>query len=441
MSNKPVIAVLGASGLIGHELACGLLRAGFDVVALARRFTPAQKSVLGAAALETPIVDLDAAALTELLRAHDVDLVVNAIGVLQDGAGGTTGDVHAGFAARLLAALQAQDKPALLVQVSIPGADAYDTTPFARTKREAEHMIKSSGVPYVILRPGFVVAPAAYGGSALIRALAALPFSLPAAEGARVFAAVDVNDISRSVEWLAARWAEGRRDFAESWDVMERAPRNVSGVVAAFGARFGGPAARFALPDWLMSLGAKLGDLSMHLGWTPPIRTTALAELRRGVSGDPRAWIAATGLEPTSLQEMLALLPATVQERWFARLFLLKAGVIGWLALFWIVSGLIALLPAFSAAKAILTTHGFSPEMAGILTVLTSLADIAIGFGIAFRRTCRKALWAGILLSAGYLASSVFVTPELWLDPVGSLVKTPSSLVLMLVAVGILEDR
>jgi hypothetical protein len=35
----------------------------------------------------------------------------------------------------------------------------------------------------------------------------------------------------------------------------------------------------------------------------PPMRTTAIAELRRGVSGDPADWIAATGIVPKRIEQ------------------------------------------------------------------------------------------------------------------------------------------
>ena len=47
-------------------------------------------------------------------------------------------------------------------------------------------------------------------------------------------------------------------------------------------------------PAFLIDLGARLGDFASRLGWMPPLRSTAIAELRRGVTGDPAAWIAAT---------------------------------------------------------------------------------------------------------------------------------------------------
>ena len=66
--------------------------------------------------------------------------------------------------------------------------------------------------------------------------------------------------------------------------------------------------------------------------------------MRRGVAGDPAAWMAATGIVPKTLAQAVGQRTATIQDKWFARLFLIKALVIASLVLFWIVSGFIALV-------------------------------------------------------------------------------------------------
>ena len=91
------------------------------------------------------------------------------------------------------------------MHISIPGAATEDRTAFSATKREAERLIAASGVAYAILRPGFVIAPSAYGGSAMVRALAALPLQLPATEASTPFQPVTVEDVSATIAWLAAR--------------------------------------------------------------------------------------------------------------------------------------------------------------------------------------------------------------------------------------------
>ncbi len=439
----PRIVILGASGLIGGALANLLAQESFDVVGIARRFDAAQRAGLFEA-VEAPVVDLGfedlgADDLGALLDTHRADIVVNCLGVLQDGPGGGAEDVHHAFVARLVQALGARD--ALLVHVSIPGDPDEDRTDFARTKRSAEAAIAASPVAHAILRPGFVLAPVAYGGSALMRALAALAVDLPRREAGQPFAATDIDDLARTVAFLAKSWRDGRRDWRVAWDVMEREAGTVGDVLAAMRQRIGGPRPLFRLPGPLMALGARAGDVAGHLGWSPPIRSTALAEMRRGVAGDPQPWIDATGIAPTPLATSLARLPFGVQEKWFARLYLLKALVLVVLSLFWIVSGLIALTVSFEAASQVLQAAGIGPGAASVLTVVTGLADVAIGIAIAWQRTSRLGLMAGILLSAGYLLGSLVLLPALWLDPLGAMVKTVPALVLMLVALAIGHKR
>ncbi len=440
-SPGPVVAVLGAGGLVGDGIATGLEAAGRSVVPIARRFTAAQSRFWRARAVSTPIVDLSLEELTRLLDDHRVDVVVNCLGVLQDGPRGGTDQVHRAFVERLVAAIRAAARGTLLVHVSIPGTPTDDTTDFARTKRAADEVICASDLSFAILRPGFVVAPIAYGGSALIRALAALPVGLPAREASRPFAATGIDDLVRTVAVLADRHAAGDRPIRAVWDVMEERPGTVGDVVAAFRDRFGGPSARFALPQWSLALGARIGDLAARIGWAPPIRSTALAEMRRGVAGDPGEWIAALGLDPISLADALRRIPASVQERWFARLYLLKAGLIGGMALFWLISGGVALTVSFGAARSILVDHGLPSALATVVTVVTSLADMAIGLAILRRASCRTGLLAGIGLALAYAAGSVVLTPEMWLDPVGSLVKILPAILAMAAALAVLDDR
>jgi uncharacterized protein YbjT (DUF2867 family) len=410
-------------------------------VAIARKFSAAQKNAIGPAARERPIVELTADELSQSFAEWGIEIVVNCVGVLQDGARGSSQVVHRAFVERLATSLGSIGTSVLLVHVSIPGTSQDDPTSFSRTKRAAERAIASGSLPFVILRPGFVIAPRAYGGSALIRALAALPLDLPLHETSRPFAVTDVTDIARTVAVIARRWARGERACSAIWDVMADQPSTLGGVIEAFRIQFGGPNARITLPSWLLETGAKAGDLASCLGWTPPMRSTALQEIRRGVTGEPTPWILATGIEPISLAFAVRQLPATVQEQWFARLYLLKALVLAALVVFWAVSGAIALTIAFNSAAAILTSHGFPPLLANAVTVASSVVDISIGLAIAFKKTCRIGLFAGIAVSIFYMVGATVLAPEMWIEPLGALVKTGPAIVLMLVALAALENR
>ncbi len=68
-----------------------------------------------------PVMSMEAVALARLLRDHRIDVVVNCLGVLQDGPGSDTAVVHCDFVARLLQAIRDSDREIRLVHISIPG--------------------------------------------------------------------------------------------------------------------------------------------------------------------------------------------------------------------------------------------------------------------------------------------------------------------------------
>jgi uncharacterized protein YbjT (DUF2867 family) len=343
---------------------------------------------------------------------------------------------------RLLEAIRGSGRAVRLVHISIPGATDEDRTAFSRTKREAERLIAASAIPYTILRPGFVIAPSAYGGSAMLRALAAFPLQLPTDEAVTPFQPVAIEDIAATIAWLAGRDIDDTVAGGVSWDLMQPQPITLGNVIDQFRWSLGtSRMPRINLSGFLLDLGAKLGDLANGLGWTPPMRTTAIAELRRGVTGDPSAWMAATGIVPKTLAQAVGARPATIQDKWFARLFLLKALVIASLVVFWTMSGFISLVISYDAAARILRAHGFPPSSVAPVTILTSLMDVGIGILIAFRRSCAVGLIAGIVASLGYMVGAAMLTPDLWIEPLGALVKTGPAIVLMLVALLTLDNR
>jgi uncharacterized protein YbjT (DUF2867 family) len=430
------ILVLGASGLIGRFVTDDLRARGFHVTGVARKFAASQKST--SFDLERPILSMESGALAQLIEDQASELIVNCLGVLQDGAGSDTRAVHRDFVERLLQAIKAGGRAVRLVQISIPGSADDDRTAFSTTKREAERLIAASGVPYAILRPGFVIAPSAYGGSAMLRALAAFPLDVSTREAATPFQPVAVEDIAATIAWLAEHKAAGD----VTWDLMQPQPITLGAVIEQFRWSLGtATGSRIALPAFMLDLGARLGDLASRLGWSPPMRSTAIAELRRGVTGDPSPWMTATGIAPITIEQRIGSRTATIQDKWFARLFLIKALTILSLALFWILSGFIALIISYDAAAAILTAHHFPPALVHPFTVGSSVMDMTVGGLIAFRRTSAAGLIAGIVVSLGYMAGAALLTPDLWIEPLGALVKTGPAIVLMVVALLTLDNR
>ena len=95
------------------------------------------------------------------------------------------------------------------------------------------------------------------------------------------------------------------------YDLVEDEAHSLAAVVAAFRAWLGEPPVRtLVVPRWLGQIAFLAGDALGLLGWRPPVRTTALASLEAGITGDPKPWIGITGRHLTPLAEILRRVPA-----------------------------------------------------------------------------------------------------------------------------------
>lgn len=426
------VLLTGATGFIGSAILCRLQSHGHKVVGVTRRRGPTTNRLHPEGWVE---LDIARATAVDWRRALEgVDAVVNCAGVLQDGGSDSTLAVHRDGPATLFEACQASGVRKI-VQISAIGAELDAPTEFQRTKALGDAELMRRDLDWLVLRPAIVVGAAAYGGSALLRALAAIPI-LPrvATRGRLQF--VQVDDVAETVARLLHPDAPSRTTLELA------APEAVTfdEAVALYRQWLGYAPARRVGGGWLLPLVFRLGDLAGRLGWRPPVRTTARLELERGVRGDGAAWTALTGIHPQSLQGSLAERPASVQERWFAGLYLLKPLLLGGLSLFWIVTALIAAGPAFQAARRLMIEAG-GGDLAGPAVWAGVAADLVVGVSLAFRRTARAALWGGIAVSCAYLAGGALLAPGLWVDPLGPMTKILPVILSHLACLAILDDR
>lgn len=428
------ILLLGAYGLIGTGVAQALAAAGHEIVAFGRSARAAGK--LGAS-YDWVIGDmrdhLDADSWQPLLEG--VDVVVNAAGALQDGPDDDLEAVHH-FAIKALARACA-GSGASLIQISASGATLEANTEFMRSKARGDAAIGASGCKHFILRPGLVLAEAAYGGTLLLRQLAAVPWVQPVALGKTQVQTVSLPDVARAVlECVEGRVPEG------AYDLVEKTPHKLRDVLRHMRSWLGFQPARLTipLPKLLLWPVAKMADGLGWLGWRSPLRSTAVATLKGGVLGDAAAWNA-TGAAPMGdMAATLATLSARAEDRLAARMALLMPLVVAVLAVFWLASGLVGLWKMSDAAE-VLTQVGWAQPMALASVGVFAVLDIALGLLVLVRKHAAKALWGMIGVSLFYLLSASVVTPALWLDPLGPLVKVLPSVALALVALPMLETR
>ncbi|RJF88832.1 SDR family oxidoreductase [Oleomonas cavernae] len=429
------IVVVGAYGLIGSYVTARLLVDGHDLVGAGRDIGAARRRAPEVSWVEADLRTTSVEAWAALLRGADA--LVNCAGALQDSPRDDLHAVHLEGVRRLAAACRIAGVRRL-VHLSAAGVAAGRGTAFNQTKLAAEVLLAGEDLDWIILRPGLVLAPAAYGGTALLRGLAAFPYVVPAVYPASVVQVVSVEDVAAAVERAVAPATPAR----VSVDLLHGEVLTFEAMVLELRRWLGlAPARLVPLPAVLARAAARLSDGLAYLGWRSPMRSAALEQLRLGIQGDAGAAGHHLGLTLRSLRQMLNGWPAGVQERWFAKAYFLKPAILAALGLFWFLSGLISLAVAFPEAASVLTLAGVSPPLAKGAVIVGAAVDMALGLAVAVRRWARPALQGMLLVSAAYLLGGTLVQPGLWLDPLGPLLKIVPAALLAAAALALLDER
>lgn len=430
------VLVIGAYGLIGAACLARLHRDGHEVVGAGRALAAARRRAPYARWVEADFRSLTLAG-DWLPLIDGIDVVVNCVGVLQDGARDDVQRVHVAATTALFAACE-HSTVRRVIHMSALGAAHEGPTPFARSKAEAEDDLMARDVDWVILRPGLVLAPAVYGGTAMLRGLAGLPLVTPLVEAEAKLQVIGIDDLAETV----ARCVEADGALNARWDVAHPQVLTLGTIVTALRGWLGfPPRPLWRLPREFGATIAVAADVLGYLGWRSPARSTALKQLAAGVVGDPSPWIEATGIAPKSLDDILAQQPSSVADRWFARLFLLKPLAIAGLALFWLLTGIVTFGPGRAAAMDHLTAAGFSEALAKPVLIAGAAFDYLLGLLLLVRPAARLVLYTMLAATAIYLALGSALAPQLWLDPLGPFLKIVPVLIATLFVLAILDER
>ncbi|EEE38349.1 dTDP-4-dehydrorhamnose reductase [Rhodobacteraceae bacterium KLH11] len=377
LSGKTVL-VLGAYGFIGAAVIRALQADGAAVTGLVRNVQTAQRVLPGVALVRGDLRDLTTVADWSTML-EGIQFVVNCAGALQDS---RHDDLHA-VHHRAIAALgeACAEAGVAIVQISAIGAEPDASTAFMRTKAEGDVALRASGAALWLFRPGLVIGQSDYGGTALLRMLAAVPFVQPVAYPETPVQCVGMQDVCMAVsQAVCGDLASGE------YDLVEDAPHPLSQVLAVTRRWLGFPTAwaTITAPPPVIKLVAAAADVLGSLGWRSPLRTTAMTVMTQGVTGDPEPYRGATGRSLAGLDEIYASLICAREHRLAARMTLLMPAVVGVLSLFWLLSGVFGLI-GLSQASEILTRSGWSDGMAHTNVILWSLVDIALGLAVLWR--------------------------------------------------------
>ncbi|MDF0606414.1 NAD-dependent epimerase/dehydratase family protein [Neisseriaceae bacterium TC5R-5] len=431
MSSKhnKTILVTGAHGFIGGYIVAALRRQGWRVILAVRN--KGQTLAADERACDFGHM-LDPADWLPLL--NDVDAVVNVAGILRETAQQHFATIHLTAPLALAQACVASGGKRF-IQISALGSP--EDGEFIASKHRFDDALLALPLNAVVLRPSVVYATSgSYGGTSLLRAMAALPGLqlLPgkaqwqlqplAAEdlAAIVLAAIQSNN--GGLFEVGGPQAITLQDYQQSWRDWLRVPSRYTLHLPT------------ALVSGTVALGEKLGR--------GPLGATMWRMLQRGNLTQAQAANevqAAFGVEAHSLDQVLATHPSQVQDRWQAQLYFLAPLLRLTVVLLWLLSAWAGLLTPTSTIQHLVSGSLLEYAQPVWLARAGAIVDLLLGLWLLSNYRPRAAIVCMLLLLLTYTLSFGCLIPALWLDQLGGLAKNLVLLPALMVLWVVTESR
>jgi uncharacterized protein YbjT (DUF2867 family) len=419
--------VTGAEGFIGRHIVAALRTAGHAVIAGVRR--PVYPDSI------TCDFSRDLMPDAWIPRLAGIDAVVNAVGILRESRANTFERVHISGPKALFEACQ-RVSVRRVIQISALGSP--EAGEYLASKHRGDVELANLELDWTIIRPSLVYSVrGSYGGTSLLRALAALPGLLVVpGSGDQLMQPIRAEDLGLVIAILIEKKA-GIREV-----ISAVGPERVTLLEYLLATRcwleLPAPVV-VRIPESMARFGSWLGE---HLS-DGPLGMTMWRMLERGNIATPesaRDLTAISGIVPLSLKQALDSTSSFVKDRWHARLYFLGPVLRVALAILWIGSGLVGILTPMTQSQALFASAALPTAVVAPLVWVASAIDLLLGVLalIAWRPAVIAALMGGSLLMYTVFVGVLF--PSLWLEPFGGLLQNLLLLPVILV-MGILSRR
>jgi len=410
------ILLTGASGFIGQHLLPALLAQGHKVVACVR-----QPSVWQARIPDVKWLACDYSKDHEpqvwLARLSNIDVVINAVGIIREKRGQRFEDLHTLAPIALFKAAKELGIDKIL-QFSALGST---NSAYHRSKRAADEVALK--VDAVIFYPSIVIGRGG-GSTTLFSAMAALPVIPVIGKGEQRLQPIHIDDLIACVLAVLGNWPSGgqRLELVGSQQVsflqllvLMRKWLNLKPTVTWF------------IPIPLMTLLAKSNNW-LGIG---PLTSESLDMLLRGNCGNPSA---ITGIKPRSIEVALRNNPTSMADRWQARLFFLRPLLRISIGFLWILTGIVSafVYPVEESYK-LLAAIGISGIWAPIMLYSAAALDGLLGIATLVAYRIRVVVGLQLLLMVSYMIMISWALPAFWLHPFGPISKNVPLLVATLI--------
>lgn len=257
------VLILGGTGFVGRHAAAALIERGVEVV-VGTRHKKRRREILPPALrdLERRCIRHEAhlTAASWHAHLHDVDAVINAVGILRPWGRATYERVHNLAPAALAAACYDLGIP--LIHVSALGLRRAARSRFLLSKKRGEAALFASPADVVIVRPSLLIGPGGFGARWIARVANWPLHPLPASARSRI-SALRVEELGQCLAALACMAPAQRREFQGCVELGGPSLTTMGGLLLALRrARF--PVLKVRIPAWAARVVAHLCD-ALHL--------------------------------------------------------------------------------------------------------------------------------------------------------------------------------
>jgi uncharacterized protein YbjT (DUF2867 family) len=400
------ILITGGTGFIGSHLANALRARGHAVVS-------ASRSPL--AGIEHIPADFtrDVSAAVWLDRLRNVNIVINAVGILREHGEQTFDAVHTHAPAALFTAAAASGV-ARVIQISALGADT-GTSAYFRSKHLADEALTRLPVSWTVVQPSLVYGD---GGTsaALFTLMASLPVMVLPGRGAQRVQPVHIDDVVAAIVALCESDAYRRErvalvgPHAVTFTAMLQELRRTLGL---------GETVKLRVPLPLVRIAAALA------AWHPRslLDADTVSMLETGNTADPESTRQLLAREPRAVAtfirpEQREALLVQAQLRWLLPLLRLS------IAVMWIWTAIVSIwLYPQSASFALLERTGVPRYWTPLMLHGAAALDFALGLATLLGLRARTLWLAQIALIVFYTVIISVRLPEFWLHPYGPILK------------------
>lgn len=424
------ILITGANGFIGAYLTAYLLQQGHHVTCCVRDIKATQRRFPSAKVIACDFnhdITIDA----WLPRLDHIDAVINCAGVLTGSARQNMNNIHYHTPLALFKACE-QRQIQRVIQISALGVEDGPNIDYVTSKRKLDQALLAMNLSSCILRPSLVYASGSYGGTALLRALSALPFIIPLiGKGDTRFQPIAMFDLVKVVMHVLETQDQG------IINVVGPEPVTIKEILQRFRQWLGlKPVKTVMIPLAWIKLFTRLGDF---LG-SQPLNSTSLSMTLHENIADPKPLQSLVNFKLTPFSRGLEYYPSQTQDRWHARLYFVRPLLQFSLVLLWLLSGLIPLIYS-QPAENLLIAAGFERSLIPLIRISSCLWDIFLGLSLAFSFKNKLIGALQFITVLAYTAAASISLSLLWLDPLAPLLKNIPILAAILVWLAIEDHR